>query len=93
LWDWAFGLELEDWQIPTTFVPIEFKITVSHSLLTCNFIPNQMVAPILKEVDTALHAVQFNGSFLKANAFRLDAGPEVDAAWESLGVGCELNPA
>lgn len=29
--------------------------------------------------------VRFNGSFLKLNAFRQDAGPEVDAAWKSLG--------
>jgi hypothetical protein len=29
--------------------------------------------------------VLFNGSFLKLNAFRQDAGPEVDAAWKSLG--------
>lgn len=29
--------------------------------------------------------VRFNGSFLHLNAFRQDAGPEVDAAWKSLG--------
>ena len=44
------------------------------------------IAPILKEVDTTLHAVQFNGSLLKENVFRQEAGPEVDAAWASLGV-------
>ena len=49
-----------------------------------------MAAPILKEVDTSLHAVRFNGSFMKENAFRLDAGPEVDAAWDSIGVNCEF---
>ena len=36
----------------------------------------------------------FNGSLLKENVFRQEAGPEVDAAWESLGVGCAYsNPA
>lgn len=29
--------------------------------------------------------IRFNGSLLKANVFRQPAGPEVDAAWESLG--------
>jgi len=46
----------------------------------------QHYSPILKEVDTSLHNVYFNGSFMKENAFRLNAGPEVDAAWESLGI-------
>jgi hypothetical protein len=45
-------------------------------------------APILKEVDTSLHSVLFNGSFMKENDFRKGAGPEVDAAWASLGVHC-----
>ena len=44
------------------------------------------LAPILKEVDTSYHDVSFIGSFMHLNAFRQDAGPEVDAAWESLGV-------
>lgn len=51
-----------------------------------------MAAPVLKEVDTSLHTVTFNGSLLKDNVFRLRAGPEVDAAWESLGVNCMVSP-
>lgn len=27
---------------------------------------------------------------MKENAFRLPAGPEVDAAWETLGVNCKI---
>ncbi|KAF4618389.1 hypothetical protein G7Y89_g14912 [Cudoniella acicularis] len=46
----------------------------------------QKYSPILKEVDTSLHIVHFNGSFMKGNAFRKDTGPEVDAAWESMGI-------
>ncbi|KAH8683158.1 hypothetical protein BGZ60DRAFT_367591 [Tricladium varicosporioides] len=46
----------------------------------------QKYSPILKEVDTSLHTVRFNGSFMKENEFRQGAGPEVDAAWNSLGV-------
>lgn len=42
-------------------------------------------SPIVKEADMKFQQVRFNGSFLKLNAFRQDAGPEVDAAWKSLG--------
>ncbi|TVY92514.1 hypothetical protein LAWI1_G003671 [Lachnellula willkommii] len=46
----------------------------------------QKYSPILKDVDTSMQYVTFNGSFMKENAFRQDAGPEVDSAWESMGV-------
>jgi hypothetical protein len=46
----------------------------------------------LKEVDTSIRTATFNGSLLKENVFRQEAGPEVDAAWDSLGVGCEFYP-
>ncbi|KAF3037802.1 hypothetical protein E8E12_005582 [Didymella heteroderae] len=42
-------------------------------------------SPIVSEADMTFEKVLFNGSFLKLNAFRQDAGPEVDAAWKSLG--------
>jgi hypothetical protein len=48
-----------------------------------------LIAPILKEVDNSYHTVRFNGSLLKENVFRQEAGPEVDAAWASIGVHCE----
>ncbi|KAL4912982.1 tat pathway signal sequence [Aspergillus aurantiobrunneus] len=41
---------------------------------------------VLSAVPIKYHRQQFNGSFLKENVFRQGAGPEVDAAWESLGV-------
>ncbi|TKA50314.1 hypothetical protein B0A49_11075 [Cryomyces minteri] len=43
-------------------------------------------SPVLKDVDISYETVTFNGSLLKENVFRQDAGPEVDAAWTSLGV-------
>jgi len=46
-------------------------------------------APLLKDVDTSYHTIQFDGSFLHENAFRKPAGEEVDAAWSSLGVHCK----
>ena len=49
----------------------------------------QKYSPILSEVDTSIHVVRFNGSLMKENVFRQVASPEVDAAWESLGVNCK----
>lgn len=46
---------------------------------------NNAPAPIVSGADMTFERVRFNGSFLKLNAFRQDAGPEVDAAWKSLG--------
>jgi len=51
----------------------------------------QKYSPILSEVDTSFHIVRFNGSLMKENVFRQKAGPEVDAAWESLGVNCKTS--
>jgi hypothetical protein len=47
-------------------------------------------APIVKDVGVTYSPVRFQGSLLKSNVFRLDAGPEVDAAWKSLGADCML---
>jgi hypothetical protein len=49
----------------------------------------QHYSPILKEVDTSMHIEHFNGSFMHLTAFRGEAGPETDAAWESIGINCE----
>jgi hypothetical protein len=70
-----------------------YNIIVSFQTLESiyGFDVDRLKAPILKEVDTSLHTVYFNGSFMKENAFRLNAGPEVDAAWESLGIDCKLS--
>lgn len=42
----------------------------------------------MKEVGIRYSLQEFNGSLLKENVFRQDAGPDVDAAWDSLGVNC-----
>jgi len=41
---------------------------------------------ITPDVRVEWQTISFNGSLLKETVFRHDAGPEVDAAWESLGV-------
>lgn len=44
---------------------------------------------MLEDIDISYDVVQFNGTFVHENIYRQGAGPEVDAAWEALGVGCE----
>ena len=44
----------------------------------------------MEDVEISYDIVQFNGSFYKEDIYRQDAGPEVDAAWEALGVNCRL---
>lgn len=48
-------------------------------------------APIMKDVGVSYNLVRFEGSLLKSNVFRQDAGPEVDAAWKSLGADREYS--
>lgn len=43
-------------------------------------------SPVIPEVGIEYHQEQFNGSFLNENIYRQEASPEVDAAWEALGV-------
>jgi hypothetical protein len=42
-------------------------------------------------VDNSYHTVQFEGSFLHENIYRQTGSPEVDAAWEALGINCKLS--
>jgi hypothetical protein len=58
---------------------------MSHS---CHSYQANRVAPVIQEVEIEFETVSFNGSLFKKNAYRQDAGPEVDAAWEALGVDC-----
>lgn len=73
---------------------IEFVLRMCSGIVRFQFCDlkcevDECKAPVLKETDVSLHTVTFNGSLLKENAFRQNAGPEVDAAWASLGVGCK----
>lgn len=49
-------------------------------------------APIVESGTIGLATARFNGSFLGESIFRREASPEVDAAWESLGVDCQSQP-
>ena len=44
----------------------------------------------MQDVEITVGMHNFNGSLFQLNEFRQDAGPVVDAAWESMGVDCEL---
>ncbi|KAJ4173046.1 hypothetical protein NW754_012051 [Fusarium falciforme] len=43
-------------------------------------------SPLLDDVAITYKTVEFDGKFMNENVFRRNASPEVDAAWESLGV-------
>lgn len=47
-------------------------------------------SPITRDLEITYHTQQFNGTFLNENIYRQAGSPEVDAAWEALGVNCKL---
>ena len=44
----------------------------------------------MKEVPISYHLTEFNGSFMQESVFRKAASPEVDEAWQGLGVDCKF---
>ncbi|KAK7966833.1 uncharacterized protein PG986_001110 [Apiospora aurea] len=50
----------------------------------------EIIAPVLKDVKIKYDMVSFNGSFKAQTIYRQNASPEVDAAWEALGLDCML---
>lgn len=49
-----------------------------------------MTAPLLKEVGIKYDFVHYNGSFLEETIYRQRGSPEVDDAWDELGVNCMI---
>lgn len=48
-------------------------------------------APLLnQQIDLSYHKIRYDGTFMKENIYRQIGRPEVDAAWEALGVNCEF---
>jgi len=43
-------------------------------------------SPLTQDMDISYHWQQFNGSFMQENIYRQKASPEVDEAWEALGI-------
>jgi hypothetical protein len=48
-------------------------------------------APVLNEVDIKYSTTTFNGSFRQETVYRRFGSPEVDSAWEALGIKCTYN--
>jgi hypothetical protein len=40
-------------------------------------------------MEVSYHTEKFDGRFVKENIYRQVGSPEVDAAWDALGVGCK----
>jgi hypothetical protein len=55
------------------------------------FKSSHLAAPLLEDIDINFSTIRFNGSLLHENIFRKPASPEVDAAWQSLGVDCSYS--
>jgi hypothetical protein len=47
------------------------------------------LAPVLRETKLEYSVVSFNGTFMHEDIYRQTGSPEVDAAWEALGVDCK----
>jgi hypothetical protein len=61
------------------------KKTLSHSTILLSL---TVSAPVPEDIPLSYSSIQFNGSLLKENIFRQPESPEVEAAWDSLGVNC-----
>ena len=46
---------------------------------------------MLRDVGIRYEWKSFNGSFMHENIYRQVGSPEVDAAWEALGVDCKCS--
>jgi hypothetical protein len=46
-------------------------------------------APLLEDINIQYGSIPFNGSFMQENIYRRKGSPEVDAAWEAMGVNCK----
>lgn len=86
------GLALGGLETRILFALSTFRSTVSCpcDVAIISGLKFRVPAPILEDVDISYNVIRFNGSLLKENEFRQRAGPEVDAAWASLGVNCRF---
>jgi hypothetical protein len=53
-------------------------------------VDKEFIAPVLSEVGVKYDWTRFNGTFLQEEIYRRPGSPEVDAAWEDLGVDCKV---
>lgn len=62
---------------------------VSDGLATIWRKAHHATAPLLKDVSVQYKYREFNGSFMNEDVYRQEGSPEVDEAWEALGVDCK----
>ena len=74
---------------PSTDRCVDHTTQASLSLLLSIEASLTAKAPILRDLSINLHTERFNGSFMKENIYRRQGSPEVDQAWEDLGVNCQ----
>ncbi|RHZ56930.1 hypothetical protein CDV55_101223 [Aspergillus turcosus] len=75
--------------IATAVVSCLVGLFIGHQVQDLDGICTRHVShysPVTANVDITFQPQRFNGSLLKENIYRQDASPEVDAAWEALGV-------
>lgn len=65
------------------------KISRSIGLRYSN--STKIIAPLVRDIAIRYEDKEFNGSFMNENIYRQAGSPEVDKAWEDLGVNCEYN--
>ncbi|KEF63821.1 uncharacterized protein A1O9_01799 [Exophiala aquamarina CBS 119918] len=85
---------------PGWLTAVTFIITVSFALIGGIFLGRYMLfdkdsvctahvsqnTPLLNQIDLSYNVIRFDGSFLKENIYRQQGRPDVDEAWEALGV-------
>lgn len=49
----------------------------------------KFIAPLVRDIAIRYEDKEFNGSFMNESIYRQAGSPEVDKAWEDLGVNCE----
>ena len=52
-------------------------------------VADPIIAPIMEDIDISYDVIRYSGSLMHENIFRQTGSPEVDAAWESLGIDCK----
>lgn len=71
---------------------LHFAILYEPKLsLSCRGNTDNETAPLQKDVKIKYDMVSFNGSFMAQTIYRQDASPEVDSAWEALGLDCTFS--
>lgn len=74
-------------RICTGYISQYCKFTIPYGRISKEAVTNNFItAPVLEDLSLSYTTMSFNGSLLQPNKYRQDAGREVDAAWNDLGI-------